>query len=176
MNEENNTRPESYEHFFTRSLHHGRRWKTAGMAAAVVAVLSIAGISFAQSGMHGPHGHGTHEKMDPESMARHFDEVLNRVLPDGTADQKAQVGAIIKGTMADLHAWHAQHDAAHKQVIALLTQPAIDRLAIEQLRAEQMRLVDQLSRRVTQAMADAAEILTPEQRLRLAEHLRKKMG
>jgi len=48
----------------------------------------------------------------------------------------------------------------HKQ----LAQPAIDRAALETLRADHMKKMDLMSRRVLAAAMDAAEVLTPEQR------------
>jgi protein CpxP len=51
----------------------------------------------------------------------------------------------------------------------------IDRAALEQLRAEQMGRMDLMSRRMLSAMEDAADVLTPEQRAKFAEHLRAHM-
>jgi Spy/CpxP family protein refolding chaperone len=56
----------------------------------------------------------------------------------------------------------------------LLAAPAIDRGAIEQLRAEQIQAADAASKRLTQALADVAEVLTPEQRKQLAERMQKR--
>ena len=40
--------------------------------------------------------------------------------------------------------------------------------------AEQIALADTASKRVTQAMADAAEVLTPAQRQKIAEHMKQR--
>ncbi len=53
--------------------------------------------------------------------------------------------------------------------------PSIDRVALEALRAEQMQRADAMSKRVLAAVADAAEVLTPAQRVRFAEHMKKRM-
>jgi Spy/CpxP family protein refolding chaperone len=53
--------------------------------------------------------------------------------------------------------------------------PVIDRAALERLRAEQMQRMDVISRRILAAVEDAAEVLTPEQRAKFAEHLRQHM-
>ena len=53
----------------------------------------------------------------------------------------------------------------------LLTQTTIDRAAIEALRGDQMALADQASRRVAQAIGDAASVLTPEQRRKISERM-----
>jgi len=46
---------------------------------------------------------------------------------------------------------------------------------LEQQRALQMQAADARSRRMLQAMADAAEVLTPEQRAKAAERLKSRM-
>ena len=53
----------------------------------------------------------------------------------------------------------------------LLTQQTIDRAALEKLRADQIAIHDAASRRLIQAIADAAEALTPEQRRKMAAML-----
>jgi len=58
----------------------------------------------------------------------------------------------------------------------LLTAPTIDRTAIEAFRAEQVTKVDAFSKRVTQALTDAAEVLTPAQRTQVRERLESHRG
>ena len=53
----------------------------------------------------------------------------------------------------------------------LLTQPTVDRAEIERFRTEQIALADAFSKRVSQAIGDAAEILTPDQRRKLNDRL-----
>ncbi len=53
--------------------------------------------------------------------------------------------------------------------------PAIDRVALEQLRVEQIARMDKVSKRLLTAVEDAAEVLTPEQRVRFHDHLKKRM-
>jgi len=64
------------------------------------------------------------------------------------------------------------HDA-RRQAIELLSQQNIDRAALETLRTEQLKLAEQASQRLTQALADVADVLTPEQRQRLAERINR---
>jgi len=61
--------------------------------------------------------------------------------------------------------------AARKQAVGLLAADHIDRGAIETLRAEQIQLAEQASKRFTQALADVAEVLTPAQRKQIAERM-----
>jgi Spy/CpxP family protein refolding chaperone len=64
--------------------------------------------------------------------------------------------------------------AARAQARELLTQPSVNRAEIERFRTEQIALADAASRRLAQALADAAEILTPEQRRKIGDHLERR--
>ena len=77
--------------------------------------------------------------------------------------------------MADLRPMHAQFRQAHARAHELLMAPTIDRAALEQLRAAQMQQMDVISRRILAAVEDAADVLTPEQRAKFAQHLRSRM-
>lgn len=161
-----------------RQQRRGRRWILAGGAAAVIGAMSMVGISYANDGPgagHRHHGMGMHGPMDPATAEKHIDRMIERMLSDGTPEQKAKVRAIAKAAMTDLRPLHEQHHAAREQAIKVLSQPTIDRAALEKIRAGEVQLAEQISRRMTQAMADAAEVLTPEQRVKLAERFKKRM-
>jgi protein CpxP len=181
MNEHNENSPGDNSANAGKTGHHGhrgRRWVKAGVALLVVGALAAAGISYANNGeaCHGHFGMGMHGNMDAAAMSKHIDGFVNHVLADGTPEQKAKVSAIFKSAMDDLKPLHKQHMEAHEQALKLLTQATIDRDAVEKLRASQIQLADQASKRITQAVEDAADVLTPEQRVKLADHLKKHMG
>jgi protein CpxP len=88
---------------------------------------------------------------------------------DATADQQAKIAGIAKAAVADLRPLREQAQAARGQAVALLTAPTIDRSAIEQLRAQQIGLAETASKRIAQAVADASEVLNPEQRRKVAD-------
>ena len=46
----------------------------------------------------------------------------------------------------------------------------------EELRAERVPAIDEASRKMTAAILDAAEVLTPEQRKELVEHFEERGG
>lgn len=153
-----------------------RGWKIAGIGAAIAGVLSMAACHHGGPGWH--HGPGAHGQMTPEEASKRIDKAVNWVLDDvdATAEQKSRVAAIAKDAMRELMPLRDQHRGARDKAIALLSGERIDRGALEQVRADEMRLAEQLSRRVTQALADIAEVMTPVQRRQLAEQLRKRWG
>ena len=154
---------------------HSRRWLLAGLAIALAGTaFGGARLAVAQ-GMAGHHGMGAHAAMDPAEMERHLAALVDQVMPDGTQEQKARLTGIIRSAHADLGPWHQQFRQAHERAHALLMQPNVDRAALESLRAEQVRQLDAMSRRLVQAVEDAADMLTPEQRARLFEHMRGQM-
>ncbi|HQP66421.1 MAG TPA: periplasmic heavy metal sensor, partial [Quisquiliibacterium sp.] len=92
------------------------------------------------------------------------------------ADQKSRVSAIARQAVTEIAPLREQHRAARRQAVDLLAGAQIDRGALERLRSDQMRLADQVSQRMVRALADIAEVLTPEQRVRLKERLDRRMS
>jgi Spy/CpxP family protein refolding chaperone len=113
--------------------------------------------------------------MDPAAMDAHIDKMVAQFADGASPDQQARVAAIAKAAVADLRPVHEQFRQAHARAHELLMAPVIDRAALERLRAEQMQRMDVISRRILAAVEDAAEVLTPEQRAKFAEHLRQHM-
>jgi Spy/CpxP family protein refolding chaperone len=145
-----------------------RRW-FAGIAA-----LGGLGLLGAQVQAH---GWGRHGALDPEERARRLDYRIGRVVRDvgGTAEQKQRLVAIASAAMADLQPLREQARQARLRSLQLLAAPVIDRSALEQQRLLQVQALDARSRRTVQAMADAAEVLTPEQRAKVAERMQSRM-
>ena len=66
-----------------------------------------------------------------------------------------------------------QHQINREAFVAELSKPTLDRDALEQLRQNGLEMADQASTRLVSAVADAAEVLTPEQRNELIELAQK---
>lgn len=168
-------------HPATGGKRTARRWLIAAAIAGAVAATGFASASMAgERGMMGMHGHGMgrglgHGPVDAATASKHIDKMVERIVGDGTAQQKARLAEIAKSCYADLQGTHAEFAAAHEKVHQLLMQTAIDRVALEQIRVEQIARMDKISKRMLTAVEDAAEVLTPEQRLRFAEHLKRRM-
>jgi Spy/CpxP family protein refolding chaperone len=109
--------------------------------------------------------------LDPARLDEHLDRMLKHlyVEVDATPAQQLQLGPIVKAAARDLLPMRDRMREARQQAVALLAEPTVDRAALEVLRAGQLQLAEQASRRLTQALADVADVLTPEQRRQLAE-------
>ncbi len=146
------------------------------IAAAVIGVLTLLigakAYVFARGmGMH----HGWGEPMSSEEIADRIDHGVKYMLSDidATPDQKSKVTGILQSAAQDVHAMHDQHMADTKQFHEILSAATIDRARLETVRADELRLADQASKRIVTALADAAEVLTPEQRTRLMDEMQK---
>lgn len=153
----------------------GRRrfFKRAAIATLVGGLAVGSGLTaWAHGGHRGWQGGGegfSEERI--ERMVKHFG-----VEVDATDEQKAKLTEIAKAAAKELQPLRAKVREARKQGMELLAAPTIDRGAIERLRAEQIQAADAASKRMIQALADVAEVLTPEQRQKLAERMQKRRG
>ena len=95
---------------------------------------------------------------------------------DATPEQQEKLRAIAKAAVKDLLPMREKAKAARARAAELLTQPKVDRAAIEAFRAEQMALAEAASKRFAQAVTDAAEVLTPEQRQKAHEWMQWRRG
>ena len=134
-----------------------------------------AGIGFKAFAQGRRHGHGP---IDPADLEKRVDRMLKHfyVEIDATEEQKQKLEPIVKQAAKDLMPLREQLHAGRREAIELLSQDRVDPAALEALRAKQIGLADEASRRLTRAIADAAEVLTPAQRKELAAHFARRHG
>jgi periplasmic protein CpxP/Spy len=141
-----------------------------------------AGVGYQAFGHGGGHGwfRGSFAagSFDPAHMDEHLDRMLKHLYIeiDATEEQKQRLAPLVKQAATDLLPLRGKMQAARAQTIELLTRDTIDRGAIEALRAEHIQLAEQASRRIAQVVADTAEVLTLEQRKRIAQHIERHRG
>jgi Spy/CpxP family protein refolding chaperone len=116
------------------------------------------------------HGGPMHHHGGPMG-GRHMDRLLERV--NATPEQRTKIHAIFDAARTDMRAQADTRKQLHEQGLNLMAQPTIDARAVESLRQQMLAQHDQASKRWTQAMVDAANVLTPQQRAQLAEEMRK---
>lgn len=120
-------------------------------------------------GHWGGHGRGP---IDPARAQEHAARMADHLAwaVDANDQQKQQLTVIATGMVKDLLPIHEKMHAARSRAVELLRAPKTDRAALEALRAEQIAVADQVSKRLAQGLADAADVLTPQQRTKLAAH------
>ena len=121
----------------------------------------------AAAGWFGRHRHG--HGHDPESVLEHSKFAIEWMLRkvDGTDAQKERLTEIVGSLIDQVPPLAGEHRANREAFVAELVRPEIDRAKLEQLRRAELELADRASRQLVAALSDAAETLTPEQRLEL---------
>jgi protein CpxP len=156
------------------------RGRKGVFAIALLAVAVVAGLTGNMLTTALGQGYGWHAWHDGAFMGgpltpAQIDDRIDRMTKhmaielDATADQQAKIASIAKAAVNDLHPLHEKAQAARSQALTLLTASTIDRSAIERLRAEQIGLAETASKRIAQAVADASEVLSPDQRRKVAD-------
>lgn len=143
---------------------------------ALAALVSARPIAAAVQGWRGMgHGHWGMHGRNPEAAREHVQIAVKWALRevDATDEQQQRVGAIVSDAFADLMRLKERHRANHEVLAAALAGPTVDRAKLEEARKSGLALADEATRRLAQAAADAAEVLTPEQRQALLEHVHK---
>ena len=120
---------------------------------------------------HGFGGYDRQGPLDPEMAGERAafatDWILSRI--NASAEQRQQVQAIVQGAVKDLMLLREQHRQHRQALREALAQPTINRATLGDIRQAELQLADAASSRLVDALADAAEVLTPEQRTELAE-------
>ena len=136
-----------------------------GGAAAITLLAGAAGLTNAFARPH-PGGWSMEQGVPVERIERHADHMLKQV--SATPEQQAKIHAIIEAAAKDIDPIRKTMTGTRAAMRTLLTAPQIDRTAIESLRAQRIAGMDQVSQRMTKALADAADVLTHDQRQKLA--------
>jgi len=163
----------------------------AGMLVTLLAVVSLA--AWAQPappadgergwGMHGhAMGHMHHGsdmgtgmfRGSPERVGRMVDHMLDGL--NATDAQRSQIKQIATAAAADLKTQAEAGRALRQRAMQVFTAPNVDANAVEAVRQQMLQQHDQMSRRATLAMIDVARVLTPEQRVRIAERMRDRQA
>jgi len=146
----------------------------AGLAGNMLSSAFGQGYGWQHFGMHGggrlfggPFG----GSLTPAQIDERIDRMTKHLAIelDATSDQQVKLATIVKAAVGDLRPLREKAAAARSQGLTLLTAPTIDRSAIERLRTEQIGLAETASKRIAQALADAADVLSPEQRRKVAD-------
>lgn len=141
-------------------------WRLAA-AALLVAVAGTA----SQVAQAMPGGPG----MGPMGMGGHG-MISGRVLQavGASADQQARIKTIMQAAREDIRRQHEAAGDLRAEMLAVFTATTVDARAAEAVRARMALVREADSKRMLQAMIDAAAVLTPEQRQQLAVQAAKR--
>ncbi|MCX7663419.1 MAG: Spy/CpxP family protein refolding chaperone [Tepidimonas fonticaldi] len=104
---------------------------------------------------------------DPARLDRWLDRMAQHLQLQPA--QRDDIRRIAQAAAQDLRPLRDEARALHDERRRLWAQPTLDEAAIEALRQRALALHERLSARMQQAMLEAARVLTPEQRQRLAQ-------
>jgi Spy/CpxP family protein refolding chaperone len=119
-------------------------------------------------------GGGFASMMSPGVIERRVNRVLGVV--DASTEQKQKVRAVFEKAANDLYAMRNKRTENRRAMAEALAAATIDRAKVEQLRTDRMKLADASSKRLTDAVVEAAEVLTPAQRADLAARFQRRRG
>ena len=136
-----------------------RRKSLTTIMAALLAgsIAATAGAAFAKT---------DGQAFDPAKFQQRIEKRVYKALSgtDATAEQKKKVTDIVQTAFKDMKGFHDQRVENRKAMQAAMTAATIDPARIEQLRADQMKIADASSKRFTQALVDAGNVLNASQR------------
>lgn len=149
----------------------------AGLAAVLVGGFGAAGAMSGEFGGPGMGRHMTHANMGGRMggmgfAGPGFGRMLDEI--DATAEQETRIWAIVDAARGELRPMMREFRDARGEIVKILGAGTIDRAAAETLRAERVAAMDEASKKMTAALLDAAEVLTPEQRARLVENFQER--
>jgi protein CpxP len=150
-----------------------RRFSTTFLVGAGIAgaIIVAAGAAIAQGGM----GHGMGRMgMMGGFMEHRFERMMDEI--DATDAQQDKIWAIVDKTRSDLRPVGREFRDSRGKVAELLSAPTIDKAAVEALRVERIAAIDAASKKAVDALVEAAEVLTPEQRAELAKEIKDRHG
>ncbi|MGE5452647.1 MAG: Spy/CpxP family protein refolding chaperone [Acidobacteriota bacterium] len=100
-----------------------------------------------------------------------LDRMLSRL--EATPTQKEQIRKIAEAAAPELKTLRDQAQALHEQGLKLWAAPKLDPQAAEQLRQKMLAQHNQMSQRMLKLMLDVGQVLTPEQRAKMAQHMQE---
>jgi protein CpxP len=158
----------------------------AGLLVALFAARPIAAAIQDGGAAHRFGGHfggrmsrwGGHGPANPQSVKEHAGMATKWVLRDIDAsdEQQERVTTIVSGAIDDLFRLKEKHQGNRQAFAAQLGAASLDRAALEEIRKSEIALADEASKRLVQALVDASEVLTPEQRQALVERVHRLHG
>jgi protein CpxP len=153
----------------------GLRRLAAGVVVAITATVAVSAWAQPVPGGH-HHGGGFGGPGlfmgSPEHAGRAVDHMLDGL--NATDAQRTQIKQIVQQAATDLKAQRDTGRGLHEKSLQIFTAATVDAAAAESVRQQMLAQHDATSRRVLQAMLDISRVLTPEQRAKIADHMKQR--
>jgi len=113
----------------------------------------------------------------PEEFQARFGKFTERALKkvDATEDQKARIRPIAGDLAAALYGFREERRAIRGRFIKAFEADRVDPGEVATIRDDALALADRASKRITESMVKASEVLSPGQRRKLLEHWKRCM-
>jgi Spy/CpxP family protein refolding chaperone len=147
------------------------RTKRVQLALAIGGLLLAAGFA---AGCH--RGPGAHR--DPAQVARFVGERVDDALDDvdATAPQREQIHAIADRVLAEGMKLRGDRAALHAELLAAWKAETVDRVRLHAIVDQRIEALRAFAHAAADGAADAHDVLTPEQRAKVARKLERRMG
>ncbi len=146
----------------------GRGHRLARSAALVACAFRLAGLAAGCARHH-------REARTQEEFRQRFEKITDKTLKklDATDEQKAKIRPIADDLANALWGFREEHRAIRDRFVKAFEAQKVDPAEISKIRTDALALADKASARFTESLVKAAEVLTPEQRGKLASHWKK---
>jgi len=140
--------------------------------AALLACAILAAAELAGCGRHRHEGAKT-----PEEFRARFDKVTQRAFKkiDATPEQRARIQPISDDLGATLYGFREENRALGTRFIKAFEAEKVDPAEFAKIREDALALADRASAKLNEAIVNASEVLTPEQRRKLVQRWKECM-
>ena len=173
---QNNNENESDKKQRCCNQHHGNgkhkcRWFGRAFFGilAIVGIVTVAGALFGPSCGYAGWHHGGHHWSQTD-ITKRMDKMTDRLIDhvDASDAQEQQIKAITSSYLPRIQSMKSAHLSSRRELTQLLTQTEVDRSALNRVRKDALGLLDQNSEVLADMIAEIADVLTVEQRQKLA--------
>lgn len=143
---------------------------------AVPAALALGLVTYGRASASGPFCrgfHGHHRASSSAEVAEHLDDKVDHLLDavDASDEQRKQTSALVQKAAPQLFQALSEGRALRSELKDALLAPKLDKAQLEQLRTRVDALADRLIDTGMDSLIGLAEILSPQQRQKVADRI-----